>query len=97
MLDNFHWTTFFQLWSFHIQIVSYMIFWSYVIILIRVQNLSQTRSDFGENGAFFYFTFTLYPYCVFDKRDQLLSQLIKFKYENIKLKKKNVKRNMPNI
>jgi hypothetical protein len=37
------------------------------------------------------------PAGIFVKRDKLLSKLIKFKYENIKLKKKNVKRNMPNI
>jgi hypothetical protein len=31
------------------------------------------------------------------KGDKLLSKLIKFKYENIKYNKKNVKRNMLNI
>jgi hypothetical protein len=66
----------------------YHIWFFQLITLIRVQNLSQTRSDFGKNGAFFYFTFILYPYWVFVKSDKLLSQLIKFKYENIKFKKK---------
>jgi hypothetical protein len=42
----------------------------------------------GKMAHFFYFTFILYPYWVFVKRDKLLSRLIKFKYENIKLKKR---------
>jgi hypothetical protein len=54
------------------------------------------RTNFGKNCAFFSFTFVL-PYWVFVKRDKLLSQLIKFKYQNIKFLKKNVKRNMANI
>jgi hypothetical protein len=33
------------------------------------------------------FIFTLYPYWIFVKRDNLLSKKIKFKYENIKSKK----------
>jgi hypothetical protein len=88
MSDNFCWTFFFQFWYLLIQIESYMIFSALVIItLIRVQNLSQTHSDFRKNGAFlFYFTFILYPYWVFIKRDKLLSLVIKFKYKNIKFK-----------
>jgi hypothetical protein len=35
----------------------------------------------------FNFIFTLYPYWIFVKRDKLLSKTIKFKYENINLKK----------
>jgi hypothetical protein len=38
--------------------------------------------------SLFYFL-TIYPYWVFVKRDKLLSQRIKFKYENIKLQKKD--------
>jgi hypothetical protein len=75
--------------------ILYTIFSASVIALIRVQNLSQTHADFGKKGAFF--TLILYPYWVFVKRDKLLNQLIKFKYENMKLKKKIVKWNMPNI
>jgi hypothetical protein len=44
--------------------------------LIRVQNLSQTATDF---------------------RKKLHIQMIRFKYENKIRKKKNVKRDMPNI
>jgi hypothetical protein len=44
---------------------------------------------FGKMAHFFYFTFMLLPtYWVFVKRDKLLSQLIKFKFESIKFKKK---------
>jgi hypothetical protein len=37
---------------------------------------------------FFPSIFTLYPYWIFVKLDKLLSKKIKFKYENIKLKKR---------
>jgi hypothetical protein len=37
---------------------------------------------------FLNFIFTLYPYWIFFKRDKLLSNKIKYKYENIKLKKR---------
>jgi hypothetical protein len=75
----FNFDVFIYMFSFHKYFVS-------VITLIRVQNISQTHSDFGKNGAFFYyFTFILYPYRGFVKRDELESQLVKFKYENIKL------------
>jgi hypothetical protein len=46
------------------------------------------HGTFGLNGAFIYFIFTLYPYWIFVKRDKLLSKKIKFKYENIKFKKR---------
>jgi hypothetical protein len=69
-----------------------MIFSAWVATLVRVQNLSKTAFDFGKNGAFFN-----HKTMFFVKRENLLSKLITFKYENIKLKKKNVKRNMPNI
>jgi hypothetical protein len=50
-----------------------------------------------DKWRIFYFIFTLYPYWIFVKRDKLLSKKIKYKYENIKLKKKNPKRKVPNI
>jgi hypothetical protein len=37
---------------------------------------------------FFYLIFTLYPYWIIVKRDKLLRKKIKYKYENIKFKKK---------
>jgi hypothetical protein len=37
---------------------------------------------------FLFYFHTIYPNWVFVKRDKLLSQLIKFKYENIKFKQK---------
>jgi hypothetical protein len=40
-----------------------------------------------DKSRIFYGIFTLYPYWIFVKRDKLLSKKIKFKYENIKLKK----------
>jgi hypothetical protein len=57
-----------------------------VITLIRVQNLSLFAPTLGKIAHFF--TFILYQYWDFVKGDKLLSQLIKFKYENIKLKKR---------
>jgi hypothetical protein len=62
--------------------------------MIWLQNLSQKYGTFGINGAFFNFIFTLCPYWIFAKRDKLLSKKIKFKYENMKLKKKNVQRSL---
>jgi hypothetical protein len=53
-----------------------------------LRNLSKKSGTFGINGAFFSFIFTLYPYWSFVKRDKLLSKKIKYKYENIKLKKR---------
>jgi hypothetical protein len=40
--------------------------------------------NFGKNGAFFILLSYYTPTGFFVKRDKLLSQLIKFKYENIK-------------
>jgi hypothetical protein len=66
-----------------------MIFSASVVTLIWLQNLSKKSGTFGINGAFFLnFIFTLYPYWIFVKRDKLLSKNIKYKYENIKLKKR---------
>jgi uncharacterized membrane protein SpoIIM required for sporulation len=65
-----------------------MIFSAWVVTLIWLQNLSKKSYTFWINGAFFYFIFTLYPYWIIVKRDKLLSKKIKYKYENIKLKKK---------
>jgi hypothetical protein len=73
----------------------YLIYDFFSLSYIRVENLAQTHSDFRKDGAFF--TFILYPYWVVVSRDKLLSQETKFINENIKFKKKNVKRNMPNI
>jgi hypothetical protein len=55
-----------------------------------LQNLSKKSGTFWINGAFFYFIFSLYPYWIFVKRDKLLSKKIKYKYENIKFKKKRI-------
>jgi hypothetical protein len=85
---------FFQFWCFHIEILLYMIFSAWVVTLIWLQNLSKKILD---KWRIFYFIFTLYPYWVFVKRDKLWSKKIKYKYENIKLKKKNPKRKVPNI
>jgi hypothetical protein len=58
--------------------------------MIWLQNLSLKHGTFEMNGAFFSLIFphALYPYWIFVKRDKLLSKKIKFKYVNIKLKKK---------
>jgi hypothetical protein len=74
-----------------------MIFSASVVTLIWLQNLSKKSGTFGINGAFFYLIFILYPYWIFVKRDKLLSKKIKYKYENIKLKKKNAQRKLSNI
>jgi hypothetical protein len=41
-----------------------------------------------EKWHIFYFIFILYAYWIFVKRDKLLNKLIKFEYENMKLKKR---------
>jgi hypothetical protein len=40
-----------------------------------------------DKWRIFHFIFTLYPYWICVKRDKLLSETIKFKYENIKCEK----------
>jgi hypothetical protein len=50
--------------------------------------IPNNMSRLWEKGRIFYFIFILYAYWIFVKRDKLLSKLIKFKYENIKLKKR---------
>jgi hypothetical protein len=94
IIDNFRWTFF----ILNFDVFKYKLYhiWFFQLSYNPYSGTEFIPNTFRlwEKWRFFYFTL-LYPYWVFVKRDKLLSQLIKFKYENIKLKKKIVKRNMP--
>jgi hypothetical protein len=53
-----------------------------------VAEFIQKEWHIWDQRRIFYFIFTLYPYWIFVKRDKLLGKKIKYKYENIKLKKR---------
>jgi hypothetical protein len=72
MFDNFRWTFFFSMLMF-----SYSNYIIYDLFNLSYNSDSgtefiTTRSDFGKNDTFFYFTCIIYPYWVFVKRDKLL-------------------------
>jgi hypothetical protein len=91
MWDNFRWPFFFSIlifiFSYSNYIILYRIFCSLIYNPDSGTEFIPNTLRLWEKWRIFYFTFILYPYWVFVKRDKCLSQLIKFKYDNIKFKK----------
>jgi hypothetical protein len=98
MLDNFRWKFFFSILMFSYSNYIIFDFFSLSYNPDSGTEFIPNTLRLWEKWHIFYFSFILYAW-IFVKRDtgKLLGKLIKFKYENIKLKKKNVQRKLSNI
>jgi hypothetical protein len=88
-VNNFCGTFFFSILIFsYSNYIIYEFFSLSCIPDLVAEFIPKTWHIWDKWRIFLNFIFTLYPYWIFVKRDKLLSKKIKFKYENIKFKKR---------